>query len=73
MKNIIRPFFFSSKSDKIKPPYFWATALLALTVMAICFVIFGERSDIIPLIGILAGLVVGLMAIYNQGSKNNGG
>ena len=72
MKNLIRPFFFSSKSDKIKPPYFWATLLLLLTVISICFVIFGERSDIIPLVGIMTGLVVGLMAIYNQGSKNNG-
>ena len=70
MKNIIKPFFFSSKSDKIKPPYFWATVFLLFTATAICFVIFGQRSDLIPLIGIMTGLVVGLMAIYNQGTKN---
>lgn len=70
MKNLIKPFFFSSKSDKIKPPYFWATVFLLFTVIAISFAIFGQRADLVPLIGIMTGLIVGLMAIYNQGSKN---
>ena len=82
MKTIIRTFFYSSKDNKFKAPYFWSTIILLLTIICIILQIsftidsyidnIEAKVSLIPLIGILTGLVTFLIANYNLGVNKHG-
>jgi peptidoglycan biosynthesis protein MviN/MurJ (putative lipid II flippase) len=75
----LKKFIFAS-DGKFKPPYFWATVLLALLVLSVILQIYMVVScfmqkkpelqlSLVPLIGVLAGLATALIAVYNQGKR----
>ena len=77
--NIIRPFFCSTfdtgvpasvKGSVIKVPYFWATAVNVLNVVAILSILAFGRTELIPLVGIIFVGSIGLIATYNQGKAS---
>lgn len=75
MHNIIRKYFspfFGTDTGRIKPMFFWASLFLTLTAIAIVSIIVYDRTELVPLVGIMSGLVIALIAVYNQGhSKSN--
>ena len=83
-RKYIKPFFFSSSCREeskraIKPIYFWATLFLLATLVSIVtqivmtidrFLVNQEmKVDLVPLIAVLGGMTIGLVAMYNQGNK----
>ena len=70
LENIIKPFFFSGDCPKVKVPYVWATVVNVLNIVAICMVLFAEKTQLIPLVGIIFAGAIGLIAMYNQGKSS---
>lgn len=72
MHNIIKKYFspfIGTDTGKIKPMFFWSTLFLTLTAIAIVSIIVYGRTDLTGLVGIMSGLVIALVAVYNQGSS----
>lgn len=70
MHNIIRKYFspfIGTDTGKIKPMFFWASLFLTLTAIAIISIIIYGRTELVSLVGIMSGLVIALIAVYNQG------
>lgn len=69
IKIILGSFFCSGTDGKFKAVYFWSTLFLTLTAIAICNKIKSgiQTADI----AIMTGLIIGLIALYNQGKGKN--
>jgi len=66
IKKYISPFF-GTDTGSLNVPYFWSTLFLTLTAICIISIIAFERTDLIGLVAIMAGLVIGLITVYNIG------
>lgn len=74
MHKIIRKYiapFFGTDSGKLNVPYFWSTVFLSLTAICIISIIAFNRTDLVSLVAIMAGLVLGLITVYNLGKKTS--
>ena len=79
IKKYLRPFWFSSKCDEIKPPYVYGFLLIVAMFfsVAVFLVMAWKKYDAATLgtvnlvIGTLAGLYVGVLKLYDTGKKKN--
>lgn len=70
MSKIVRKYispFFGTDTGRLNVPYFWSTLFLSLTAICIISIIAFNRTDLIGLVAIMAGLVIGLITVYNFG------
>jgi len=78
----LKPFFMASKKKQdvhIRPLYFWATIFLGLDVLTVITQVIlvirayvtkvPLQADLTAVIGILSGLVVSLISVYNVSKK----
>lgn len=73
MKKILKSFFCSNNGKtNFKPPYFWATVILALFVTTGIFQLLNPAKSYNGLLGILGGMTTALIGLYNIGKKTNG-
>ena len=66
IKKYISPFF-GTDTGSLNVPYFWSTLFLTLTAICIISILVFDRTDLIGLVAIMAGLVIGLITVYNVG------
>mgnify|MGYP001428818501 CR=1 FL=1 len=71
MHNFIKRYFspfIGTDTGKIKPMFFWASLFLTLTAISIISIILYGRTELTGLVGIMSGLVIALITVYNQGN-----
>lgn len=71
MKKIIKAFFYNS-DGKFKVVFFWSTLFLLIFATAAIVSLIHPERNYTGLLGTLAGLSTGLIAVYNQGKNRTG-
>jgi len=72
MKEILRSFFFSDAGKtNFKVPYFWSTIIITLFVITAIISLLHPEKNYTGLLATLAGMVTGLIAVYNQGKNGH--
>ena len=77
IKNYLRPFWFSSKCEEIKPPYFYGFCLqISLFLGVYMFFKMAWLNYPAPLLGVmsavigtLAGLYFGVLSLFDKAKK----